>query len=208
MKNQINGKLKEVHHKIFNQYINKRDIYGNTPLLLCCQKEQIAFEESNRMNCLRFLIQNQAEKNIFNKITLWSPIFWISYWGDIKSLDLFIHDNLNLFYPDVNGLYALDIAVENEYNNLVGKILHEMINIIEKYKHSSLDDNIDIDKYINSPMARQSMLFHACRFHSDVSIIQRIISIDCNTFIYMPNYRIKGMNIFNFCAKYNNMKAL
>ena len=108
-------------NKNFEKILNLKDIFGNTPILLCCCQN---FEKSktSRIECLKFLKSKGADPNIKNRRTRWSCLHWCAYYGDFESVSFLLLSEQAKYdscIPDYKGYYPLDLAAkEVKYNKL------------------------------------------------------------------------------------------
>ena len=62
------------------QYVNVKDKFSNTPLLICCiqdlMAEQGSAKENQRLQCMQILAFYGADINVKNESTQWSAIHW------------------------------------------------------------------------------------------------------------------------------------
>lgn len=101
------------------KYVNLMDKFGNSPILNTCSQN---FEKSSieRSECLKILLENYANPNIRNKMTGWSCLYWLCFYGDEKSVELILefktlvpnneNEEVELHKPDYLGFYPIDLA--------------------------------------------------------------------------------------------------
>jgi len=89
------------------EFIDKPDKFGNTPLLNACT-ENNDYSYVRRAKCIDTLLQARANPNIKNKDTLWTPLTWCAYYGDVASIKSLLQSGAHAFWPDDKGLYPLD----------------------------------------------------------------------------------------------------
>jgi len=85
-------------------------MFGYTPLAFACMQNQGHNSQSLRYNCINSLIKYNVSCNHLNYRTKWSPIHWISYYGDLKSLRLLLANGAISVLPDYEGLLPMDLA--------------------------------------------------------------------------------------------------
>jgi len=89
------------------EFIDKPDKFGNTPLLNACT-ENNDHSYIRRGKCIEILLQARANPNIRSKNTLWTPLTWCAYYGDVASIKSLLQAGAHAFWPDHKGLYPLD----------------------------------------------------------------------------------------------------
>jgi len=90
-------------------YIDRPDIFGNTPLLISCLLN-ISEDSTKRAKCFDILISHGVDINIKNKRTMWTPAMWCAYYGDQKALRKLIIKGAKCFCPDYKGFFPIDWA--------------------------------------------------------------------------------------------------
>lgn len=104
--------------------IEKKDKFGNTPLLLSCILN-ISESYKKRAKCIQILIDEGACIDVRNNRTMWSPVMWCAYYGDEVALKILIENGARCHYPDHKGHFPIDKAGmkvlipfnDNKYSN-------------------------------------------------------------------------------------------
>lgn len=65
--------------------------------------------------------------NSLNPRTLWAPVHWVAFYGDVESMRYLISKEAILFRPDYEGYYALDLAGRNNKKIVCSLIIETMI---------------------------------------------------------------------------------
>jgi FOG: Ankyrin repeat len=92
-----------------NLYIDKRDKFGNSPLICACILN-VDGPEDKRYDCLKVLLETSADPNVQNYRTQWTALTWCSYYGDVNSIELLLEKGAHPYYPDHEGYYPIDWA--------------------------------------------------------------------------------------------------
>ena len=65
------------------ELVNKKDIYGNTPLALACiYSSDVENKKRDKLNCIALLITHFANPNQVNNKTGFSPLHWAARYGE------------------------------------------------------------------------------------------------------------------------------
>ena len=98
----ILSRIKSSHMLDTQIFINAKDLFGNTPLMLACKP--LAKKNSNRLSILTQLVDNGAVFKIVQPSTLWTPFHWLSFNGDEESIKYFINNYSEMIiHPDKKG---------------------------------------------------------------------------------------------------------
>lgn len=88
-------------------FINKKDKFGNTALLVACVNSHEDFVGS-RSKCIEALLQASSNPNITNETSRWGPLDWCAFHGDIPSIQKLLKADAFVFMPDAKGMYPID----------------------------------------------------------------------------------------------------
>ena len=98
-------------------------------------------QDSNpRLECLKVLESFGADVNVCNQRTLWYPIHWVCYYGDLKTLTFLLEKQARAFQTDYQGFYPIDLAGRKEHKVIVETLVNYMTALMvdyEKWKHFS-----------------------------------------------------------------------
>ena len=120
---------KAEQEELDTDFLNKRDLYGNTPLNLCCMLKQ-STKTDDRFHTIEALVNEvpvsktpvsevqvseslaskKAEVNTQSDNTLWTPLTWCAYYGDKKSVSLLLNKEAKPYLPDNKGYFPIDWA--------------------------------------------------------------------------------------------------
>ncbi len=98
-----------------NLYIDKKDKFGNTPLI-CAFILNVDGPEDKRYDCLKVLLETSADPNAENNRTRWTALTWTAYYGDLNSIELLLQNGAYPYYPDHEGYYPIDWAGTQVYS--------------------------------------------------------------------------------------------
>lgn len=90
-------------------FIDRRDKFGNTPLLLSCLLNYPG-SSIKRARCLEILLSHKADINVKNNRTMWTAVMWCSYYGDEKGLRKLLEEKAKCYSPDYKGFFPFDWA--------------------------------------------------------------------------------------------------
>ena len=150
-------------------FFDDPDKYGNTPLTLCCIREN----NRARLECVKFLVSlefrgmRRCRTSNTNLRTLWSPVHWVCYYGDILSLRVLLErkGETKLYLPDSSGLFPLDIAGLRRKKRIIMPIIDALLEEIvpmSKWKTEKFENqfiaNPDI-MFLLSPHLHTRMLY-------------------------------------------------
>jgi len=98
-------------------------MFGYTPLSFACMQNQGHNSKEFRFRCIKALVKYKASPNSFNNRTLWSPIHWLAYYGDLKSLKFLIENGAVTVIPDFEGNLPMDLAAKFNYVEVVKELI-------------------------------------------------------------------------------------
>lgn len=98
----------ERNMKNLNDFINTKDKFGCSPLLIACSLRLDS--DITRINSVNLLIKYGADVNIRNDRTFWNAMHWIAYHGDEACAKTLLERNIEINHPDHQGFYPLDIT--------------------------------------------------------------------------------------------------
>ena len=96
---------KRIEDSNVRKYVNEMDAFGNSSLSCACIKPDTGMEKTS---CIQELLRNGAEPNIQNADTLWTPLTWCAFYGEVGPVSTLLKAGSYPFLPDRNGLYPLD----------------------------------------------------------------------------------------------------
>ena len=100
------------------QVIDKKDKFGNTPLLLSCILN-ISESSKKRAKCIEIFLREGAFVNVRNSRTMWTPVMWCAYYGDRTALKILIDKDARCHYPDHKGHFPVDKAAMRVLNSML-----------------------------------------------------------------------------------------
>ena len=89
------------------EFIDKPDKFGNTALLTACILNN-DFSAKKRPECIEILLKARANPNIRSGLTLWTPLTWCAYYGDLDSVKSLLNASAIAYLPDSKGCYPID----------------------------------------------------------------------------------------------------
>lgn len=92
-----------------DNYINMKDIYNNTPLLLACVYNYEA-KSADRQKTIDILLENGANPNCQNMYTGFTPMHWEARYGKEETIKSFIRYGAIEYIPDERGYRPIDYA--------------------------------------------------------------------------------------------------
>lgn len=95
--------------ELLNHYINMKDFYNNTPLLLACIYDYEA-KKLDRQKTIDLLLQNGADPNCQNLYTGFTPMHWEARYGKVDSIRAFVERGAIEYIPDERGYRPIDYA--------------------------------------------------------------------------------------------------
>jgi len=90
-------------------YVNKLDKFGNTSLMSACV-ENTSHLYSDKLECVKILLQYGADPNICNVNTLWTPLTWCAYYADAETTRELLNQGACPYYFDCLGYFPLDLC--------------------------------------------------------------------------------------------------
>ncbi|CAD8164622.1 unnamed protein product [Paramecium octaurelia] len=148
-------------------YINLNDKFGINAVQMCC------FANYNeRAACLELFLED-GDLNSFNPRTLWSPVHWVAFYGDVESMQLLISKEAILFKTDYEGYYPLDLAGRNNKKIVANLIIEFLIQFLIDYERSRVSQRVknlvydrfcEYERYISNPALRLSLFYWSCHF--------------------------------------------
>ena len=122
--------VKDLIPKLNKDYVNKRDKYGNSPLILAC-KLPISTYCVERNKIIKILISSKADIEIIEPINGWTALHWCCFNGDLLSTKTLINYGAIFFLPSKHGYFPIDLAGER-HEELVKYLIDIAILYLEK----------------------------------------------------------------------------
>lgn len=89
------------------EFIDKPDKFGNTALLTACILNN-DYSAKKRPECIEILLKARANPNINSGLTMWTPLTWCAYYGDLDSVKSLLNASAIAYLPDSKGCYPID----------------------------------------------------------------------------------------------------
>ena len=119
-----------------SNFLETKDMFGNTALLLACKKPTKRKED--RLKILKQLIDNGANFKVIQPSNLWTPLHWLSFNKDDVSVNYFLKDYSEMhYYPDKDGYFPIDLAGLKEDKRIVELFIQEILLIYDKLKKNN-----------------------------------------------------------------------
>ena len=123
--------IKDLVPKLNKDYVNKKDKFGNSPLILAC-KLPVKTENNERNQIIKILIKIGADIQCIEPINGWSALHWCCFNGDLLSTKSLIDSGANFFLPNKHGYFPIDLAGEKSNEDLVKYLIDIVIKYLEK----------------------------------------------------------------------------
>ena len=146
--------VKDLIPKLSKEYVNKKDKYGNTPLILAC-KLPVSSYLNERNQIINILINSGADIECVEPINGWTALHWCCFNGDLLSSKTLINCGANFFLPSNHGYFPIDLAGEKN-EDLVKDLIVIAIFYLEKIGNYELltekinQENLKLYNMINS----------------------------------------------------------
>ena len=123
--------LDALRDKLTSFDVNRKDIYGNTPLLLACKYPTEGSTSSARINILNLLLQKGANIHVCEPINGWNCLHWCCFNKDQKAVELLLKAKAIFFRPSIEGHFPIDYAGKKNCKSLVNYLISEFIKFME-----------------------------------------------------------------------------
>ena len=129
--------IKDLVPKLNLEYVNKKDKFGNSPLILAC-KLPVKTDNNERNQIIKILIKIGADIQCSEPINGWTALHWCCFNGDLLSAKSLIDSGANFFVPNKYGYFPIDLAGEKLNEDLVKYLIDIAIKYLEKIENYEL----------------------------------------------------------------------
>ena len=109
------------------EVVNAESKYGETPLLIASMLKNDRNPEQ-RYHFLRFILEQDAQVNCYNRYTFWTPMHWAARHGDIKLMELLMKNKAKAISPDATGCFPIDYAGKFDHTQAIKCLVDYSIN--------------------------------------------------------------------------------
>ncbi|CAF1092559.1 unnamed protein product [Brachionus calyciflorus] len=171
------------------------DIYGRSPLTICCKYKK----SESHVKIAEYLLDSGCDVNIpaNSKWNNWTALITACYYGNQRLVELILNSKTNLDIEDNQVQTACQIGIEQSNSDCVNLILNELENK-KKYELSKKieKNNLSLKQFMNSTTTgSHTLLFRACR-NSNSDVVK--ILLDSNS-IAKPHYYTKYSPLYIAC---------
>lgn len=196
------------------EYIEKEDIFANTPLICACM-QNIEGQERNRLDCIKILLEFSANARAQNRRTRWSALNWCAYHGDDACISKLLDSNAEPYLPDYDGLFPIDIAGQMKKKEVVLLLFQKLLELFEEYedykiKHPEKVNSKYVDDkniYLQSIQLRTSCLYWGIKYNAPHKKLNRFLQLN-NVIPEMPMHQDYMRNCFHASCEENEIDIL
>lgn len=193
---------------LYGEYINQKDRFGNTPVLLSCVLDAAGMQP--RFKTIEPLLRKGADIHVRNPRTLWTPLTWCCYYGDIVTVRKLLELGARPYLPDSSGRYPLDLAGRKGHKVIVHLLIDNLMKEIQTYDANLENDNYrareDL-KYVRTPLLRCNVLYWSCYYSVGISKIRSQLAC-LDTYPEFPIAIESDRSAIHACCRNGNVDAL